>query len=73
MWLLHMQVQIDIKVFLWDAITNMKATTIVVCGLQGSQIGEKAIPDGYMDVEVIDVFIPSIIVPFVEITKDLTF
>jgi hypothetical protein len=31
-----MQVQIDIKVFLWDAITNMKAATIVVCGLQGS-------------------------------------
>jgi hypothetical protein len=50
----------------------MKATIIVVCGLHGSQIGEKTILDGYVDVEVIDVFIPSIIVPFVEITKYLT-
>jgi hypothetical protein len=66
-----MQVQIDTKVFLSNAITNMEAAIIVVCGLHGSQIGEKAKPDGYVDVEVIDVFIPSAIVPFVEITKDL--
>ncbi len=71
MWLLHKQVQIDTKVFFSNAITNMEATTILVCGLHGSQIKEKAKPDGYVDVEVIDVFIPSIIVPFVDITKDL--
>ncbi len=71
MWLLYMQVQIDTKVFLSNAITNMEAATIVVCGLHKSQIGEKAKLDGYVDVEVIDVFIPYVIVPFVEITKDL--
>jgi hypothetical protein len=49
----------------------MEAATIVVCGLHKSQIGEKAKLDSYVDVEVIDVFIPYVIVPFVEITKDL--
>jgi hypothetical protein len=44
----------------------------VVCGLHGSQIGEKAIPDGYVDVKVIDVFIPFVIVTYVEIRKDPT-
>jgi len=40
MWLLHMQqVQIDTEVFLWDAITNKKAATAMICGLQGLQIG----------------------------------
>jgi hypothetical protein len=32
----------------------------MVCGLHGSKIGEKAIPDGYVDVKVINVFIPFV-------------
>jgi len=44
----------------------------VVCGLQGSQIGEKAILDGYVAVKVIDVFIPFVTITFVEIIGDPT-
>jgi hypothetical protein len=55
---------------LWDAIANKKATTAMVCGLHGSQIGEKAILDGYVDVKVIDVFIPSVTVTFTKIIRD---
>ncbi len=73
MWLLHMQVQIDTLIFLWDAITNMKAIIIMVLGLHELKVGEKAILDGYVDVEIIDVSIPSIIIPFVDITKGITF
>jgi hypothetical protein len=36
------------------------------------QIGEKAILDGYVVVKVMDVFIPSTIITFVEMTKDPT-
>jgi hypothetical protein len=73
MWLLHtQQVQIGTEIFFWDAITNKKVTINVVCGLHGSQIGEKAIPDGYVDVKVIDVFIPFVIVTYVEIKRDPT-
>jgi hypothetical protein len=73
MWLLHtQQVQIGTEIFFWDAITNKTITTNVVYGLHGSQIGEKATPDGYVDVKVIDVFIPFVGVTFVEITKDPT-
>jgi hypothetical protein len=63
-------VQIGTKVILWDAITNRKATTIVVCGLHGSQIREKAIRDGYVIMKLMDVFIPSTIITFVEIIGD---
>lgn len=66
------QVQIGTEILLWDAIANKKATTVVVCGLHGSQIREKAICDGYVDVKVIDVFIPSAIVTFIEIIRDPT-
>jgi hypothetical protein len=44
----------------------------MVCGLQGSQIGEKAILDGYVVVKIMDVFIPSTIITFSEITRDPT-
>jgi hypothetical protein len=67
-----MQVQIGIEVFLWDAITNMKVATIMVCGLQGSHIGEKAIHDGYVVMKVIDVFIPFAAIPFAKIIGDPT-
>ncbi len=71
MWLLHVQhVQIGTKVFLWDVITNRKTTTIVICGLHGSQIGEKAILDGYVVVKVMDVFIASKTFTFAKITID---
>ncbi len=73
MWLLHLQqVQIGTGVFLWDAITNMKVATTMVYGLHGSQIGQKAIFDGYVAMKVMDVFIPYAIVTFAEITKDPT-
>jgi hypothetical protein len=66
------QVQIGTEIFFWDAITNKTITTNVVCGLHGSQIGEKATPNGYVDVKVINVFIPFVGVTFVEIIKDPT-
>jgi hypothetical protein len=44
----------------------------VVCGLHGSQIREKAIRDGYVIMKLMDVFIPSTIITFVEIIGDPT-
>jgi hypothetical protein len=44
----------------------------VVCGLQGSQIKEKAKPDGYVAMKVMDVFIPPTIITFVEKSRDPT-
>jgi hypothetical protein len=66
------QVQIGTKVFVWDAITNKKVATTMVCGLQGSQIGQKAILDGYVPMKVMDVFIPYATITFAEITRDPT-
>jgi hypothetical protein len=40
----------------------------MVCGLQGSQIGEKAISNGYVAMKLMDVFIPFAVVTFAEIT-----
>jgi len=48
----------------------MKVATAMVCGLQGSQIGEKAIHDGYVVMKVIDVFIPFAAIPFTKIIGD---
>jgi hypothetical protein len=42
------------------------------CGLWVTWITNWGIPNGYVDVKVIDVFIPSAIVTFIEIIRDPT-
>jgi hypothetical protein len=44
----------------------------MVCGLHESQIGQKAILDGYVAMKVMDDFIPYATITFVEIARDPT-
>jgi hypothetical protein len=48
----------------------MKTSTIVICGLHGSKIGSKVIPLDYVAMQVREVFMLNVTMPFNEIIRN---
>jgi hypothetical protein len=62
--------QIGIEVYLWDLIFKRKTSTTLICGLHSRKIGSKVIPLDYVAMQVGEVLMPNVIVPFSEIIGD---
>jgi hypothetical protein len=61
---------IGIEVYFWDLSSKRKTSTTVICGLHGSKIGSKVIPLDYVAIQVGELFMPNVTVPFSELTKN---
>ncbi len=50
-----MQIQIGVEVIFFDLISKHKARSAIICGLSGSKVNERVVPENYVAIRVWEV------------------